>query len=262
MVRALVGRRWDAIFVGGGGLFQKCFEPAWETLLRTTSAPLVVFGVGVNELDGLRRPPRPELLRAIAHRAAALHVRDDATAALISADASVPVTVGVCPSVNYLARHAVATDRPGRDLLHVVHGSDFEAAGGSPAALRARLTTVAARMRLRYREIDHTTGLNAAVLAAYSHAAVVVSSRLHGCVFSYALARPVIAIVCDRKTRGFIDTHAPWLPSVGAGEAVEALDADRLAGVVSRPQPGPPAAALAANETRMAAVVRELHLSA
>ena len=93
-------------------------------------------------------------------------------------------------------------------------------------------------------------------------AAVVVSSRLHGCVFSYALARPVIAIVCDRKMRGFIDTHAPWLPSVGAGEAVEALDAERLAEVVSRPQPRLPAAALAANQARMAAVVRELHLSA
>ena len=108
------GRAWRAIFVGGGGLLQECFEPLWNGLLRT-GAPLVVFGVGVNELDGLRRSLRPELLRAIATRAVALHVRDNATAALLAGHASVPVTVGVCPSVNYLAGCATDAGRVPRD---------------------------------------------------------------------------------------------------------------------------------------------------
>jgi hypothetical protein len=247
--RLLERGRWSAIIVGGGGLLQECFEPFWERLLASTSAPLILFGIGVNELEGLRRGVRRDLLTAIATRADAIHARDRMTAAQLPG-----ATVGVCPSVNYLAALPRPAPADGDLLVHAVHSADFTAAGGSLPTVRERLQVAAREMGIEYRELDHNSGLTTGVIDAYRRARVVVSSRLHGCIFGYALGRPVLAITCDRKTQAFIDTHAPSMERVTPTEAAQ-LTARDLDAVVARGALTPPRAVLAVNQARMAGIL-------
>ena len=203
-----VGRTWSAVVVGGGGLLQQCFDDFWRGLLAG-NRPFVVFGIGANAALPVRQLSASDVLTGIAQRAAAIHVRDEFTASLLIAHGARRVTVGLCPSVNYVHAAVSTIRRERRTLLHVVHEVDLRMAGGDIRRLRARLQSAAETLGLSYEETDHMQGVDRSLLGRYARATVVVSSRLHGCIFALASHKPFVAIACDRKTTAFVDTHAP-----------------------------------------------------
>jgi polysaccharide pyruvyl transferase WcaK-like protein len=229
------GKRWHAVFVGGGGLFQEIFDPFWKGVLEI-DVPIVIFGVGANQAGNYRNLTDPALLRAVARKATAVHVRDSFTQSLLAPHGSVPVTVGVCPSMNYI--HDMARDlaRSATHLLHVIHEPDLSGAGVDAKVIRQKVKQIAGILGLAYDETDHMTGMHPSLVRHYARAAVVVSSRLHGCIFSYALGKPFLAIECDRKVGAFLESHAPDAPCLLAERAQSELSADLLAHVAkSRP---------------------------
>jgi len=217
---------WRCVFVGGGGLLQACFEPFWEGLLDT-AVPFVLFGVGAAEQLPERRVVCADLLERIARNAAAIHVRDSFTLELIAQHTS-GVTVGICPSVIAVAELGGRLPRQCTHLLNVVHEADLEMAGVEVGMMRYHLRRIAKLMNLSYDETNHIAGLNRRLLRKYARAAIVVSSRLHGCIFSYAMHKPFVAVACDRKVPAFVECYAPTAPVIIANECSRALTADFL----------------------------------
>jgi len=203
--------RADArVVVGGGGLLQECFDPFWRGLLKT-KLRFGIFGVGANELKGRNLPPR-ETLDAISDRAVILHARDEWSLSLFSGANAGKFSVGVCPSVNYLrSKHmACAPLRP--YLLHVLHPVDIKMAGGDPVKISTSVREIAGELGLIYDETDHIKEGLSSLVARYQRAQFVVTSRLHGCIFSYALGVPFLPIATDKKTYAFVDTHLSGHP--------------------------------------------------
>lgn len=199
------------VVIGGGGLLQECFDPFWAGLLDR-KIPFALFGVGANEMQG-RKVLRSQLLREIAFRAVSLHVRDSWTRELLEYGKPERVTVGVCPSVNYLnAKYGTGKEEPRKYLLHVQHPVDISMAGGDPERLRMVVKDTAAQLNLLYDETSHIKENQRSLVGRYLRARYVVSSRLHGCIFSYSLGIPFLPIVTDRKTLAFIDTHLHGIP--------------------------------------------------
>lgn len=219
---SVLGRRldrrggWNAVFVGGGGLLQQCFDEFWAGLLQL-DVPLVLFGVGAAEAGDARRATDPIILRQLAKRALALHVRDRYTADLLAQHGATDVSIGVCPSINYLM-HRDRRGEASTHLLHVVHDWDLKSRGLDPAQIRHTVQSIARDAGLIYDETSHTRRLSPALIRKYLRASVVVSSRLHGCIFSYALRKPFVAIGCDRKVQAFVEQHAPAAPLIAAND--------------------------------------------
>jgi hypothetical protein len=195
------------IYIGGGGLLQECFVPFWQRLLET-KLRFVLFGVGANQIAGERGLPPQDLMRRIATRAVAVHVRDSWSKGLLEFGQDREVTVGVCPAVNYLAsKYRSVSTAAKTHLLHVVHPVDIRLAGGDPDVIRGRVRSCAALLGLVYDETDHIRQGLDGLCARYLRARAVVSSRLHGCIFSYALGVPFLPIITDRKSDAFLASH-------------------------------------------------------
>jgi hypothetical protein len=206
-------RPYTRILVGGGGLLQECFVQFWSRLLET-SLPFAMFGVGANELGDKRNIPDHSLLEQLARRALGIHVRDQWTHDLLQPWHHREVSIGVCPAVNYLAPRFTTSGVTNRQyLFHVKHPVDITMAGGDPERLTLVLKNVAAQLNLVYDESDHIHEDLGLLVKRYQRARFVVSSRLHGCIFSYALGTPFVAVLADRKTAGFIDTHVSGNPT-------------------------------------------------
>jgi hypothetical protein len=249
--------QWQVVWVGGGGLFQSCFDPFWSRLLQSR-VPFVVFGVGANQAGDYRSATPPELLRSIAENALAIHVRDRFTQQLFAPYYDGPVTVGICPSVNYLTEVARNLPRQATHLLHVVHNADVAMAGVSAADLRSVLRGLAGQLDLVYDETNHLVGLRHRLLRRYTRAALVVSSRLHGCIFSYALAKPFLALAFDRKVDAFLETHVPNNPCLAGDQALARLSANLLTEVAQRPPAADQAIKAAENVAAMRYIMQSL----
>ena len=254
------GARWAAVFVGGGGVLQECFDPFWRGLVEL-DVPLVLYGVGANDAWPNRRATNGALLARIAGTSVAMHVRDEYTRRLLAEHTQTPITVGICPSVNYLADRATRLASKRTHLLHAVHDVDLRFAGIDPGRLRAQLRAVARDIGLIYDEVDHMSGVSRRLLERYSRAALVVSSRLHGAIFAYAMRKPCLAIDCDRKMGGFLDTHAPRTPRVDAGSLQAAIQTDTLAHVIETFTPYDYQQGVAANRARMREISTTLALA-
>ena len=202
------------IIIGGGGLLQECFAPFWSELLKT-KLPFVLFGVGVNEMQDKRKITSREIMKQLAFRAHAIHVRDNWSQDLFQFGQSNPVTVGVCPSVNYLVSEfkTAQSASPG-NLLHVLHPVDVRLAGGDPEAHRKCVKDLANDLDLTYDETNHIKEDIRVLARRYQRARIVVSSRLHGCIFSFAFGVPFVPIVSDKKTEVFVSTHIPDNPTL------------------------------------------------
>jgi hypothetical protein len=173
-----------------------------------------LFGIGANEIPGKRTLPPKDLLRQIVGRALAIHVRDTWTQKLLESCQEKVITVGICPSVNYIQAKFKRSRRKGlrNYLFHIQHPIDVEMSGGDPKRISLILRELAADLNLYYDETDHINqGINM-LSRRYQRARFVISSRLHGCIFSYAFGVPFVAIVADSKTSAFIDTHVPGNP--------------------------------------------------
>lgn len=202
------------VFIGGGGLIQECFVPFWELVLRTKLS-FVLFGIGANELLPERKLPPVQLLRTLARRALAIHVRDKWTQELLEWGNGRPVSMGVCPSVNFLAHHYNSEPVPVRDsLLNVQHPVDIKMAGGNPQKICETLKAIAVELGLVYEETSHINEDLGSLVKKYQRARFVVSSRLHGCIFSYALRVPFLPVISDKKISAFLDAHTPEIASL------------------------------------------------
>jgi len=221
------GGGWGGVFVGGGGLLQECFDPFWEALV-SSSVPFVLFGVGAAEELPQRRLTSPGLLRAIADRAHAVHVRDRFTQQLFASVQRHDVTIGVCPAMQWIREAAQSIDTSDTRLLHVIHDADLAMAGIAEDALRDRVRRIAGTLGLRYEESRHMGSWSRRLLKQYARAAIVVSSRLHGCIFSYAMGKPHVAIRCDNKIGWFHETFETNMPMLDAAEWRDGLTAERV----------------------------------
>jgi polysaccharide pyruvyl transferase WcaK-like protein len=194
------------IIVGGGGLLQECFVPFWSRLLNT-NLQFSLFGVGANEMQGRRLPP-DELLKTIAIRAVAVHVRDTWTQELMQYDKQRQILVGLCPSVNYLeSRYKIDLQNTKKYLLHVQHPVDIRMAGGDSQRITEVVKCLAKQLNLYYDETNHVREDLDKLAKRYLRARYVITSRLHGCIFCHALNIPFVPIVTDKKTSAFIETH-------------------------------------------------------
>lgn len=251
------GRPWQAVFVCGGSHLQGCFDPLWDGLLAL-DLPLVLFGVGAAEELPDRRLTRPDLVGAIARKARVLHVRDKFTRRILEDAGAARVSVAPCPSVCYLARRASDLARRDTHLLHAIHDVDLGFAGVSIESLRARVRNLAHELDLVYDETRHMESITGRLLRRYARAAVVVSSRLHGCIFSYAIQKPFLALVCDKKLGGFMEAYGAPMPSLAIGEAERSLQATLLRQAMETPPSVDLDEGIAANGRRMREIVDTL----
>jgi hypothetical protein len=164
------------------------------------------------------------------------------------------VSVGICPSVNYLDLRfqQYPKKEPSRKyLLHVVHPSDLRFSGLCPNELRKRVGAIASSLGMYYLETDNLCGFGKHLERLYASAALVITSRLHGAIFSYGYRRPFISIACDLKTRAFIDTHVQNSSYLDASNVMDALTLDYVQDVLKRPLNIVDQSSLKMNEERM-----------
>ena len=72
----------------------------------------------------------------------------------------------------------------------------------------------ARELGLSYVEEDNMSANLGAVLRKYEEARLVVSSRLHGCIVSYAMGAPFVPLRCDEKIEAFLQAHCPSVAAV------------------------------------------------
>ncbi|MDP5134050.1 MAG: polysaccharide pyruvyl transferase family protein [Paraglaciecola sp.] len=194
------------LMIGGGGLLQPVFESFWQLVL-TSKLPFVCMGIGINKMPG-RGELSNELLKEIATKAQHIGVRDTYTHNYLTNLSNKPVYLGICPSVNYVNRYYWNNEPSSRSvLLHMYHPSDLRLAGADLQLITEVLKHVSKALNLEYQEHSNMSSDHEKMLATVSQARVVVSSRLHGCIMSFASGTPFLPLYCDEKIKAFNDTH-------------------------------------------------------
>ena len=196
--------------IGGGGLIQPVFEPFWRRLIKS-ELKFGLIGVGAAEAPPHRAKFNPKLLKDVLKRAAFVFVRDDYTAEQCATAGRIP-TVIFCPAAAHILRIANYAPTVRNTLLNAIHPSDLRFAGIDQNLLRIQLQALSVRQGLKYREIHHDKPFTKKTVKIYQKAAFAVSSRLHGCIFSYLLATPCFPLCCDQKTNAFYATHTGDVP--------------------------------------------------
>ena len=194
------------LMIGGGGLLQPVFENFWQLVLAS-ELPFVCLGIGINKMPG-RGELSDELLTKIATQAQQIGVRDTYTHDYLTKLSGKPVYLGICPSVNYVNRFFWNSQPSSRNvLLHMFHPSDLRLAGADLQLITEVLKGVAKTLNLNYQEHSNMSADHKQMLATVAQARVVVSSRLHGCIMSFASGTPFLPVYCDEKIQAFNDTH-------------------------------------------------------
>jgi len=194
------------IVIGGGGLIQPVFEPFWDVIMAS-ELPYVFFGIGINKMPG-RPEMAAEYISKILDKAQLCGVRDKYTQDNIQKLTDKEVYMGICPSVNFVHQHywneQINTQG---ELLHMFHPSDVRLAGADLDKIKAAIRYVANKLGLRYGEHNNMTANHEEMLTRVSKARLVVSSRLHGCIMSFAMGVPYIPLYCDEKIKSFNASH-------------------------------------------------------
>jgi len=205
-------RKKPILIIGGGGLFQEVFDPFWECILKKNIL-FIVFGIGMNKLTGYRKPTKSSLLKSIIRNASYIQVRDKMTQKHIKNLTDISVPIGICPSVNYIYPRYWCNKLEGNKvLLHVIHPFDISVSSNSSNFLetvRLYLQKVADQYGLIYKEETNISLNTEKVLKKFYNARLVISSRLHGCIISYAMGVPFIPLACDDKIASFLETYLP-----------------------------------------------------
>lgn len=193
------------LVIGGGGLLQGVFTDFWTTVLASGLRYSLV-GVGINKMSG-RTNLSDDLLSDIIINADIVSIRDQLTFDEISNHRS-DIKINVCPSVNYVKsiKHSLVT-KPQQRLLHMIHPSDLRLAGIDKIELTDVVKTIAMKLNLHYEEFSNMGNDHLQALELVNSSSLVITSRLHGAIMSYALETPFIAIYCDDKVQSFIETH-------------------------------------------------------
>jgi polysaccharide pyruvyl transferase WcaK-like protein len=194
------------LMIGGGGLLQPVFENFWQLVLAS-DLPFVCIGIGINKMPG-RGELSDGLLRQITTHAQQIGVRDSYTQNYLSKLSDKLVYLGICPSVNYVNRFFWNSQPSSHNvLLHMFHPSDLRLAGADLDVITQVLKGVAKSLNLNYQEHSNMSADHKKMLSTVAQARVVVSSRLHGCIMSFACGTPFLPLYCDEKIQAFNDTH-------------------------------------------------------
>lgn len=192
----------DFIVIGGGGLFMDYFQPFWSAFLPIAQrVPFGVWGVGCCAHKRGTSNLESALLKRIVEESRFCFVRDELTRSCLS-DLHLPCAAA-CPAL------VAVKPRGGQEkrLLYVDH---YDVVGAENYERIVSLCQGFAReSRRSYCQINNLISKGSLsaldnVLGLYASAEVVVSSRLHGCIISLAMGRPVLAISGDRKVESFM----------------------------------------------------------
>lgn len=194
------------LVIGGGGLLQPIFKSFWEIII-SSNLPYVLFGVGVNTMPG-----RPELsnedVAAIVNNSRMVGVRDLYTLEKVKKVCDHSVFMGACPSINFVCRDYWNENVSSNSvLLNIYHPSDIRLAGADFLKISNTLKVVAGKLNLDYFELNNMTTNFRRVLDRVNKSRIVVSSRLHGCIMSYAMGIPFVPLYCDEKIKSFNMSH-------------------------------------------------------
>lgn len=194
------------LIIGGGGLLQPVFTPFWDTILNS-GIRFVALGIGVNHMQG-REVIDPIFIDKIIDKAEFFGVRDTSTLKMISPLYRKKVQLEICPSVNFVKPlFWQPSPEKNNTLLHIKHPSDLRLSGIDEELLSNNLKKIAKQNGWLYEENTNMSSDHIAILTKVSLARFVVSSRLHGCIMSFACGIPFLPILCDKKIAAFNDTH-------------------------------------------------------
>jgi polysaccharide pyruvyl transferase WcaK-like protein len=184
----------DFVILGGGGLFMDYFAPFWQRFkVLAPTFRYCIWGVGCCEHKRSPSALSEELMCEIVGNSEFCVVRDELTHSRL-AKCELPPPVP-CTAISAAGPRGSAEKR----VLYVENYSRVVSSLESFARASGR----------SYRQINNIIPRgNAAALEKcldlYSSAEFVVTSRLHGCIISVAMGRPVLAISGDRKIESFM----------------------------------------------------------
>lgn len=194
------------LVIGGGGLLQPVFEDFWRKIIAS-NLNFLALGIGINKMNGRGELPQDLLMRIIKD-SLLFAVRDDYSYLTLSRFDKEKVRLGICPSVNYVyPRYWQKTPGNNNVLLHLVHPSDLRLSGADLNLIRENVQRVAASRGLKYAEHTNICNDDKVMLRAVQSARIVVTSRLHGCIMSFACGVPFLPLLCDDKMAAFNRTH-------------------------------------------------------
>ena len=208
-LKSFVGKNVRLI-IGGGGLFMDTFSPFWEATI-SSGIKYVLFGVGVCDIRGKKSLPPDSLLRSIVLCAEKIWVRDSRSVTLIENICGIKPSSVICPSVYYVHQKYPAPlkrnegSRP--RVLYVHHRKLVRTANRGEDFVKNIVQEVCSLDGFDFSETDNICRNPDRLLEKYIRSDIIVSTRLHGCVFSYALNKPFIAISADNKIDSFIDDY-------------------------------------------------------
>jgi hypothetical protein len=205
------------LIIGGGGLLHGAFADFWEAL-ELSGKPYLLFGIGVCDIKNRNSLLAETLLKQVILRAEHAWVRDSLTADLFHRICGrKPYTV-LCPSVHYIVKHYASLVekkvKSGKQtILYVHHRKLVHASGQREDYVRDAVRKICEHQGFMFKETDNVGSDPEKLLLKYLHADIIVSTRLHGCIFSYALNKPFIAVSADRKIDSFVHDYcnAPLL---------------------------------------------------
>jgi len=185
---------------------QPAFQKFWSTIIES-KIPFVTFGIGINMMKG-RPSVDNDILLSIAQYAKMIGVRDRYTEYRFKSLCNREIYMGICPSVNFLNKNKSSTlYSEAKTLLHIFHPADLRLAGLNVELVRSNLVKIAKYVGIVYVEHSNMSSDYEKVLGLYQNADLVVSSRLHGCIISYALGKSFLAMCCDEKIGYFLKSH-------------------------------------------------------
>lgn len=198
------------VVIGGGGLLQGVFSDFWQAIVDSKLS-YSLLGVGLN-----RMPGRPELdaslLDTIFSQATIVGLRDPMTVALVDPEHQFKVNLHTCPAHNFVVEYCNSVPIKVQPvLLHMLHEADLRLAKVDIVALKKHVQTLARKSGLTYVESNNMHNNFTTAIAQVAQSQIVVSSRLHGCIMSYATGRPCVGIACDEKLSQYIETHTSLL---------------------------------------------------
>jgi polysaccharide pyruvyl transferase WcaK-like protein len=199
------------LIIGGGGLLKDSFEEFWRTVLLS-GAKYVCFGIGVCDIKGQNSLLPDDIFREVITKAERLWVRDSRTSMLIEKKFGLKVQSVLCPSVLYIHKKYSESDykkkqRNSPVLLYTHHKKLVRSLNKGDDFIRNIIKQICNNEGFIFSEVDNITGNANKLLKQYADADFIINTRLHGCVFSYALDKPFVAISADTKIDSFVHDY-------------------------------------------------------
>jgi hypothetical protein len=194
-----INAHYRCAIVGGAGLLHRCFEPFWEILSRECTLPIIIWGVG-----GCFPGGRTDLavsrsiVSQVVRRCDLVNVRDEITAEYYSMREA---RITACPTLVYLQRFSHRAAPNGQSVLFASH-MDL-VTPEETEEIRRTLKRVCGTYVYTDNMQTPRLGVTDIISKYYCRSRLVVTTRLHGAIISYALGIPYIAIPKDDKVCAF-----------------------------------------------------------